>query len=314
MNQPMALRPKVISIMGTGHTGSTVLAVALGNHRRIESTGELHKLPRSTWPRDENRRCACGSPVHACLYWTEVRSRWAERVGEDALAHYLELQTRFERTRSFSRLLMEARRPSTHFTSYVEITGALYEAISAVSGKQVIVDSSKPPVRNYALLLNPHLDVRLIHLVRDGRAVVWSMLRGRRQDVAGGIPRDRPPPPPWRTSIRWALTNLASEWVIARAGEARGLRVTYESFVERPEEVLHSIAAVADEDLSMVAEALVERRALDVGHNVGGNRLRMSGAVVLRPNMEWKARLSTRDQETFWRVAGLVARRYGYSR
>jgi hypothetical protein len=139
-------------------------------------------------------------------------------------------------------------------------------------------------------------------------------LKGRKQDVAGGIPRDRPPVPPWRTSLRWALTNLASEWVLAKAGEGKGLRVTYESFVERPEQVLESIAAVSNEDLAVVAGALAERRALAVGHNVGGNRLRMSGSVVLRPNMEWRARLPSRDQETFWRVAGWVARRYGYSR
>lgn len=300
--------------MGSGHSGSTVLAVALGNHGAIESVGELHKLARSVCTRDDDRRCACGAPVHACEHWGSVRRRWLDRIGSDALARYIRLQETFERSRAFPRLLIESKRPSKEFIAYTGMTAALYEAIGDVTGKRVIVDSSKPPVRNYALLLNPRLDARLIHLVRDGRGVVWSLSKPRRQDADAGVPRDRPPTPAWRTSVRWALTNLASEWVIKRAGEQRGLSVRYEALVDRPHQVLESIATVAEEDLADVANALGEQRALEVGHNVGGNRLRMSQAVVLRADTEWQTSLPNRDAETFWRLAGRVARRYGYSR
>jgi Sulfotransferase family len=311
----MMARPKVVSIMGIGHSGSTVLDVVLGDHPNITGVGELHKLPRSGWVRNDNRRCACGSPIHECPYWSEVFRGWTRRVGADGLAPYIALQNTFERSRSrWPRLLFESRRRSARFCTYIEMTAALYEAIREVSGSDTIIDSSKPAIRNYALLQNDRLDVRVIHLIRDGRAVVWSKMKRRSRDVEAGIPTDQPATPSWRTSLGWVLTNLESEWVAKQAGPDRILRLTYELFVERPLEALERIGRLLEEDLSCVGSHLMEGRAMDAGHTVGGNRLRMSGHVVLRPDFEWRTKLPPEDDRTFWHVAGWLARRYGYAR
>jgi hypothetical protein len=306
---------KVISIMGHGRSGSTVLGLVLGSHRDFECVGELHKLPRSGWTRDDARRCACRVPVHECEYWTDVYRRWIDQVGSDGLERYLGLQNRFERSRwSWPRLLVEGPRRSSSFLVYAKMTAALYEAISDVSGKSVVVDTSKPPIRNYALLLNDNLDTRLIHLIRDGRGTVWSLSKSRRRDVDAGIPRDRPSRPAWRTSLRWALTNLESERVAGTAGQAHAIRVTYERFVERPGEILRDLGRLTGEDLSEVDRTLEAGEALVARHSVGGNQLRMAQRVVLRPDFEWRAKLPPRDERTFWRISGRVAQRYGYRR
>jgi hypothetical protein len=150
------------------------------------------------------------------------------------------------------------------------MTAALYEAISASSGKTVIVDSSKSPTRNLALLLNRRLDVRLIHLIRDGRGVVWSRSKSRSRDVEAGTPRDRLATPPWRSSLHWALRNLKSELVGKFAGGTRVVRISYETLVENPPEALKDVALLVDEDLTQLASALVVGEAMDVGHVVGG--------------------------------------------
>ena len=54
--------------------------------------------------------------------------------------------------------------------------------------------------------------------------------------------------------------------------------------------------------------------AYPTGHRVGGNRMRFSGTVRLRPDLEWTTKLPAGDSETFWRIAGWLARRYGYVR
>jgi hypothetical protein len=310
------LKPvKVISIMGHGRSGSTVLGLVLGGHRNFECVGELHKLSRSGWTRDDTRRCACGVPIHECEYWADVYRRWIDKVGSDGLERYVGLQNRFERSRWWwPRLLVEGRQKSSSFVVYSEMTAALYEAISEVSGKGVVVDTSKPPIRNYALLLNDNLDTHLIHLIRDGRGTVWSLSKSQRRDVEAGIPRDRPPRPAWRTSLRWALTNLESEWVAARAGKAHAVRVNYERFVERPGEVLRDVGLLAGEDFSEVDQALRAGEAFAAGHSVGGNQLRMARRVVLLPDFEWRAKLPSRDEQIFWRISGRLAQRYGYRR
>lgn len=309
------VKPTVISIIGSGHSGSTVLDIVLGSHPNIAGVGELHKLPRAGWVLDDDRRCACGSPVHECAYWTRVFARWIALVGRDGPRRYLALQHTYERSiRSLPRLLIEERRPSSRFMTYSEITAALYEAIRDVTGTSAIVDSSKNPVRTYALLANPRLDVRVIHLVRDGRGVVWSKLKSFGKDVQAGVRSDRQPTRPARTTLHWVLANLESEWVAKRADPTHTLRVAYESFVEHPDRVLRQISRVVGEDLGPLADAVGRGVAMDPYHLVGGNRVRMSGAVALRPDVEWMVKLPSRDVRMFWRLAGWLARRYGYSR
>lgn len=314
--QTVATRtPKVVSIMGSGHSGSTVLAIVLGAHPNIMNVGELHKLPRSGWKRDENRRCACGSPIHVCTFWNDVYARWNDKVGAHRLPEYIGLQNVFERSRSsWLRLPLESKQRSPRFVTYEAMTAALYKAICESSGKGAIVDSSKSRIRNYALLLNTRLDVRVIHLVRDGRSVVCSQSKSRSRDVEGGVPKDRRATPPWRSTLHWTVANLQSELVGKRAGDGRVFRLAYERFVNAPDGALEGLAALVDEDLTDLARSLAAGEAIDVGHVGGGNRLRMSGRVVLRQDFEWTRRLSPTDIMTFWRLAGWQARRYGYRR
>jgi hypothetical protein len=307
-------RPKILSIVGAGHSGSTVLDIVLGNDSRVVGVGELHKLPRSGWVHDDDRRCACGSPIHLCPYWLEVRERWNDRC-DGQLERYVALQDRFEGSGStWPRLLVDARRRTAAFRRYAEMTAALYEAIGHVSDKPIVVDSSKKPIHAYALLLNPHLDVRVIHLVRDGRGIVWSKSKSLRRDVEAGVPRDRHPVSSSRSTAHWILANLESEIVVARAGRSNALRISYEAFVARPIDVLRAVGALAGEDLGVLGEAVAAGRPMQTGHKVGGNRVRRSGSLCLRPDLRWTTDLPPRDARTFWRMAGWLARRYGYAR
>ncbi|MBA3764981.1 MAG: hypothetical protein H0X05_05665, partial [Actinobacteria bacterium] len=88
-----------------------------------------------------------------------MHERWIDAVGSDGLARYIDLQTRYEPSSTlWPRLVLEERRPSQSFLEYAQMTAALYRSISEVSGKPVILDSSKKPVRTYALLATDTLD------------------------------------------------------------------------------------------------------------------------------------------------------------
>jgi hypothetical protein len=308
-------RPRVVSIIGSGRSGSTVLDVVLGSHPNIEGVGALSKLPHSGWVQDDNRRCSCGSPIHACPYWDGVHRRWIDIVGADGLSRYIDLQARYERSsKGWPRLLLEERIPSAAFLEYANMTAALYGSIRDVSGKPVVLDSSKKPMRTYALLATGAVDVRVLHLVRDGRGVVWSRLKALPRDVEAGVPSAQPPTPPWRTTLHWTQANIESEWVARRAGRSNASRIAYESLVETPGELLERISPIVGEDLSELMGGLENGQTMHAGHRVGGNRMRLSGSVRLRPDLEWMAKLSSSDAQTFWRMAGWLARRYGYVR
>ena len=305
--------PKVICISGVGHCGSTVMAITLSNHPRIEYVGELHKVPRSGWTPNETRRCSCGQRVDQCDYWRQVYDRWTEHVGKDCLRDYVALQKRFERSRgAMLRLLYQKKFRTNAFIEYSHMTSALYRSLSEVSGAEIIADSSKNPVRAYAISLTNQIDLRVIHLIRDGRGMVWSYKKPRIQNIEAGIPTGRPPRSAWRSAFYWLRRNLETEWVLGKIGEERVKRVIYEDFVENPETQLQRLSELVGKDLTGLAELMANGSLRAEGHMGSGNHVRMNKSIVIRHDAAWRQGLSERDRKKFWLVAGRLAKRYGY--
>jgi Sulfotransferase family len=295
---------KVLYVMGLYRSGSTILDIVLANHPAMVGVGELRNLAYHVAGRPET--CACGNPVERCSFWRAVQQRWREQAGGDALARFAALEERFERIRALPAVFLARVMPSSAFTEYVRLTATLYEAIAAESGREIVVDSSKYPARALALLFGAAVDLRIVHLVRDGRAVIWSMRRKESTEMELAASQVAP-----HTSRQWLLTNLTSGLVTALAGE-RAIRVRYEDFVTNPREQLSRIGALAGVDMRDLVRRVLEGDSLDVAHTVAGNRVRMGGRVTLRMDDEWKSRLAPADREVFWRKAGWLAVRYGY--
>ncbi len=332
---------KVLRITGLGRSGSTILDVVLGNHPQIESVGEVGNLIRNGWISRESLRgidpkrlrvplCTCGkrldvlyvdAPDEACPFWSSVRREWVERTERDSIESYPELQNDFELKRPvllvqrLLRLLYERRRPSAPFRSYARLTLDLFESIRAVSGKPVIVDSTMVPVRALALGMIPGIDLYVVHLVRDGRGLITSLRKTFEKDLQAGIMWDHKGHPMWKTVVRWIVLNLATEWVCTQLGPKRTMRLRYEDFVADPKAALERIGSLIELDLTSVAEAASSGKPMQAGHNIGGNRTKKSGVIVLRPDdEEWKSALSPREQRLAWMLMGWLMRRYGYKR
>ena len=337
---------RVLKITGTARSGSTVLDVVLGNHPDTESVGEVNRLIRTGWINRESLRgidpkklavpiCTCGkrldvlyvdSPDEACPFWSGVRREWVERTDPDSIESYPKRQNDFEPQGRWPRLLYEKRRPSVQFRSYAGLTRAFFESIRAVSGKTVIVDSSTVPVQAFAFGMTPGIDLYVVHLVRDGRGVVASHIGPFRKDIRAGIMWDHEGRPMWKSSarrrllylvsvVRWIVRNLAAEWVCARLGPEKTMRLRYEDFVADPKGALERIGSLIGLDLTDVADAASSGRPMQAGHNIGGNRTKKSGTITLRPDaQEWRSALSPTEQRLSWASMGWLMRRYGYKR
>jgi hypothetical protein len=335
---------KVVKITGLGRSGSTILDIVLGNHPCVESVGEVMNLIRTGWVSRESLRvidqkrlrrpiCTCGkrldvpyveTPEEACPFWSAVRREWVARAGAEAIESYPRLQDYFERKRRWPRLLYERRRPSAEFRSYAGLTRAFFEAVRAVSGKPFVVDCSKISVRAFALWMVPGIDLHVVHLVRDGRGVIASHRKSFEKDLEAATMRDHEAHPPWKMAarrrplylvsvVRWTVQNLAAEWVCARLGPKRAMRLRYEDFVADPQAALGRIGSLIGLDLTDVAKAAASGQPMRAGHNVGGNRTKKSGYITLRPDeQEWKSALSPAEQRLSWVLMGWLMRRYGY--
>jgi hypothetical protein len=325
----------VLFIMGLGRSGSTILDIVLGNHPDIESVGEVCNLAFTGWiGRDPLHGidekllripvCTCGKRLdipaiddeaEACPFWSSVRREWEQRAGQDDIECYPALQDAFERQRNWPRLLYAKYRSSPRFSSYARLTRAFFEAIRAVSGKPIIVDSSKAPVRAFALSMVPGIDLRLVHLVRDGRGVIASRSKSLKKDVGAGIEWDHEGQPMWKSIVRWLGLNLESEWICDQLDPGKTMRLRYEDFVGYPASALGQLGALMGLDLTDVAKAATSGTTMQVGHNCGGNRIRKSETITLRPDIgEWQNMLSTAEQRVSWALTAWLMRRYGYKR
>ena len=284
---------KVIYICGVGRSGSTVLDIALGEHPDVISTGELTNLVKFAWI--NNEYCACGRPAGECPFWAAVRQAWADRLGSVDAHSYCQNQASFERIRHIPGLLL-GRRKRAGYGHYLDRTAALFESISGVAGSLAIVDSSKNPLRALSIAQIPAIDLRLVHLVRDPRGVAWSFQKALDKDLAAGVQHDLPPRPLSKTAFSWSLGNALALIARRQLPPEHSLLVRYEDFVTDPVRVLQRIGGVVDLDLSTVAERIAEGRPLSPNHTVAGNRVRMTGAIRLNPDMEWKERLPRRDR------------------
>jgi hypothetical protein len=308
-------RTRVLYIGGWGRSGSTLLDRVLGQVPGVVSLGEVRELWQRGWV--ENRPCGCGAPFADCPFWTEVGRQafggWA-RLDRDEV-----LRLRYSLDRPWATPVLLGRRSvgfmGRRVATYTSILDALYRAIHDVSGGKVIVDSSKLP--SHALLLRriPALDLRMVHLVRDSRGVVFSWKKRVVNRVTSGPPQYMEKYDTFSASARYLLYN----GLTAAAGRKRipYLRVRYEDFVGEPRRTLESIlehAGIepAPEDLSFLRDGEV---ALAPNHTVDGNPVRFSvGPVRLRVDDAWRSEMSPRDRFWVTTLTSPMLRSYGYPR
>lgn len=303
---------RLVYIAGSGRSGSTVLATILGSHPDIVNLGELERLPRDGWTR--NRYCSCGRRALACPFWSEVRQRWLSAVPDADADELLSLQDRFTDRTGLLRHLTPGAGGGRGFRRYAELTGALLECTLDASGARVAVDSSKRPARALALARVPGVDLRILHLVRDGRGVLCSLRQAYEKNEKKGIERPIRPKPTWRVAALWTFANLSAEYACRHVDDGHSELLRYEHLVQNPVSALARIGDLADLDLGFLGKRAARGGSFDAGHAIAGNRVRMQEEIRLRPDREWHERLAERNRHLFWLLAGLVMRRYGYAR
>lgn len=305
---------RVIYIMGAGRSGSTLLDTVLANHPDAVGVGELVNLHSAGWT--SNEVCACGQLGTECSFWTRVREAWQRRVPQATVEGYVALQKRIEfysglGLLQIARMLRQRISPTNEFQSYLAQTEALYQAIAEVSGKSVVVDSSKHPLRGALLAHLKGIDLRLVHLVRDARAVTWSRKKALEANKQSGVQLAIKPRPAWYSVAYWAFVNVLS-LIICLFRRRQSLRMRYEDFMAEPKTQLERIGRVCGLDYSATAQALLTGESLKVEHPIAGNRMRMKGSVTLKPDWEWRERLPARDRAVCWLCAGWLLLAFGY--
>lgn len=338
--------PRVVFIGGSGRSGSTLIERVLDQLPGACSVGETVQIWEQALARGEP--CGCGLPLTACPFWSEVGKLAFDGWDELDLGAQISLKVSIDRTRHLPGLALlgrasrraapagppwpppargrRDRRLVGRADAYAQSYAALYQAIGRESGSPVIIDSSKRPMLAFCLRRIYGLDLRVIHVVRDSRAVAYSWTKVvRRPEAAGEVPASEAGPGPGymetysaaRTAMRWNILNVAFHILAARGVPT--LRVRYEDFVADPAASLRRMAEFAcgpDAVPGPLADSLADRHAdLAVTHTAAGNPMRFrTGRIEIRRDDDWRTRLPGRDRAVAWLLTAPLLAAYRYSR
>lgn len=259
MQQPI----KILYILGSGHSGSTLTDLILGSHSEVESAGEIEKY----WKLSSDvflssnkirRMCTCGKFIDDCDYWRSIAAR-------------LNLQ-------------LDDPEQKTESSKEFEIKNyALIKAILKVSEKKIFCDSSKSTLRLEKLLGSERFNVQIIHLVRDPRAVAYSTKRK-------GIKTKNTQNYNFFDELKdWKSKN---SYCFARFGRLENYHLLkYEELVTNPERTIYRLMKSLD--------MRFEPQQLSYGnsnhHNICGNRMRLSKIKKIVKDSEYLTKISFRE-------------------
>jgi len=304
-------RIKVLYVAGFGRSGSTLLGNVLGQVDGFVPVGEV----RGIWEHGliENKVCGCGELFEYCAFWQPVLDEAFGGMDQVDPREMIRLRESWARTKHIPLMLVPPGRRliERRLAEYLDGLKRLYRAVLTTTGGRVIVDTSKFPSYGYALGMVPSVDLHVVHLVRNPRAVAYSWQQKRLQpDPENPEYMDRYSP--MGSSLRWMARNLGTE-AFWRRSPKRYLLLRYEDFVAEPQRAVRRILGLVHEETASLPHVSEHEVELGVNHNIWGNPSRFrTGKVEVRPDREWASRIKPNDAKAITSLTFPLLVRYGY--
>lgn len=261
--------PKILYIMGTARSGSTVLEILLSHAKDTFGAGEITSLVQDGFI--ENKTCSCGQHCHSCNVWRQVLENINMR--EEELREWAALQKKVDWHVGFFRQIFGLLSPDEK-ARYRDMNRSLLWAISKTTQASTIVDSSKYAGRALALEKIVNAEVNILCLTRSPSGIMTSFQKPNTKEQL---------PKTVLGTLNYYVMVLTILWLAKRLlGKERVLSIRYEEFVAHPEQTLRAIGQWSNLDLSEVIQGLQEKKPFSVGHLVTGNRLRKKGEIRLK--------------------------------
>jgi len=328
-NHPQSEQESIlVYLLAASHSGSTLTAMLLNAHPEIRSAGEL----KATDMGDPDRyRCSCQSPIRSCNFWDQVAQQMNVAGLEFDICH--SRTSLSEMSGSFvQRLLrplhrgrgLEAIRDgllglSASWRKELPVwrirNRELIRSVSKVSGCKFVVDSSKRGIRLKYLLRDEFTRIKVVRIVRDGRAVALTYidpdrfadasdpsLRGGGSGATANLDVSMA-----RAATEWRRSNEEAEAIMAGLAPGQAMQITYENLCVDPLATLNSVY-----DFLGVSQMLEIGDFRTADHHVIGNGMRLDKSAKVVLDERWREVLNTDELLEFDKHAGELNRKYGY--
>jgi len=281
---------KVVYLTGFWFSGATILGRSLKSSEEVIYVGEI----RDYWTKGlkKNEQCSCGEKFESCSFWSEVTEEYLNSFPSDDIQKISSDLSEIEKTKNYFKLRKFIKNKDDNhigqlLDTYLTHTEKLYESISKVSGKNIIVDSSRLPGRLLALSLSTKIEIYPIYMIRDPRGVVNSLIKKDFRNF-GEIRNSA-----FKHAITWNIKNLLSLDSVNNLDSDDSLYLEYKNFTKNPAQVLEKIKEKLNCTLNYEEENGKVSLYLEPGHVFTGNRSRHdTGKITITEDTKWKQELS----------------------
>lgn len=305
---------KVLGIVGVGRSGSTLIETLLGLNYDLFPIGEFAMV----W--GEIRHgfyCGCGQPFNQCEFWTKVFKESLTEREESNPEEVLEIRRKVDRN-FFIPVIQNSHLQWNDFEKslekYTDILSRVYKSIYKFNCNKIILDSSKTPAYFHILSRIPEIELNIIHLVRDSRAVTYSWQKTKQMDYLLTESRDMIKYGTAHSSARWVGLNLLSYTLKNQASTFTQLR--YEDFVKDPSGILNTTIKDVFGEEFLNQSNIKSNSSIQVMHGILGNPTprKQPSVISIKPDMAWKDKLSIYKKILIFMLTWPLLLKYGYFR
>jgi len=292
---------RLVYILGFGRSGSTLLDMLLGSLDGICSVGEVWALGR--WV-IQDRACSCNYPVSRCPIWAPITELLPSVVGS--------LDLFFRQNEPYRNRLVEVlglaneqllfRKYLDGQKNFARSWYLIFTYLAKITGAEIFVDSSKMLDRLARLGTSDYFDVKVIHLVRHGLALVDGARRAHQR----GVYKKRVIPP--RLILGWAIEAIHQvRFLKTMLKPDQVLTVDYRNLATYPHNTLANICEFLGRQFNprIVDPPSPKYVFRQAHHLIGGNRLKASAPdTQIRYDASWENRLLRTDRMWFILLGG----------
>jgi len=300
---------EIIYIAGYGRSGSTLLCAVLGANVSSCPVGEFkgifdHYL--------KDRNCSCGSTLRKCTFWHGVMSEFQNVLPDISIAEAAEITTKME---SYKNWLSVRHRNTELEKRYGKIWQTMINIVCEQTGCNTVVDASKSSsvACNRVAVLSRLCEIKQVHLVRDPRSVMSSMLAAQKRRLE----RHGIKPTMLRgvkTLLSWSVTNLYIHAMSILGIQRVDSRVSYEMLTNQPLETFAYLNSTLGVDVQKLKNNLAANKPFSAGHIFSGDLQRMHGDYFIKSTSpKWPQELSVVQRYIAF-VTFPLARAYGFMR
>ena len=302
-------RLRVVYLAGSGHTGSTLMALFLDSHPRIVSVGETSFKRKLQRQQRTNVTCTCGASYDDCPFWQQVFREvtsagfefspleWSNDFRYKGwLAH--RLLSRYYANPAW-RVIQRAAAAvlpahNKRMDRVRRVNVEFIRTVLRIAAADVFFDTSKRGMRLHHLLETPELDVRVVKLVRDVRGYA-SSAKKRGEPVA-------------ESARAWRKQLEAMDHITHELPHDRVMLLRYEDVCRDPRTWLKQTFAFCGVEPIDPPEVVASQ-----DHHVLGNNMRRSAQIRIRFDESWRDLLTSDEQAIALAAAGSFHERFGYA-